>query len=277
LAKSENKQSEKRLIRAVEDDFELREMISENNANPSEVKSIKRIAALLACICNGINSLADISERTKLSRSTVHRLLKGLETSHLVIHDSVNRRYYLGSLISHLLSKPRVTHEYLINCATREMERLAAATEETVVISVKVGLNHVALYAIPSSHELRIVGSTHRSGPLYTGAGGKALLAQLSEPELKEAIKGIQFELDSPSAKDDLLAQVKMIRRQGYAVTSGERVLGATFIAAPIRGYEIPVALSIVGPDARIQPRLESFVERLLIATDRISNNITQI
>jgi DNA-binding IclR family transcriptional regulator len=255
-------------------DFGLREMLSEVEEKPSDAKFIRRIAIMLACICNGINSLADISDQTKLSRSTVHRLLKGMEKSRMISHDPGDRRYYLGSLIRHLISKPLVTHEYLVNCAEKEMERLAAVTEETVMLGIKIGLNHVTIHAVPSVHDLRIVEPTKRVGPLYVSAGAKVLLSQLDESELKEVLKNIQPEPNTHLDKAELLAQVKQIQRQGYCITSGEKVFGATCVSAPIKGYETPAALSILGPDARLKPRITSSIKHLLAAVDRISRDL---
>jgi DNA-binding IclR family transcriptional regulator len=273
-ARKEKTQVETQSIRVDDNDFELRELISENNGNTSDVKTIRRIAIVLACICNGIDSLADISERAKLSRSTVHRLLKGLEQSHLVIHDTAKRRYYLGSLIRHMISKPLITHEYLVICAEKEMDRLAAETEETIILGIKVGLNHVTIFSVPGTHEMRIVEPSKRVGPIHSGASAKVLLAQLNESEQKAALKNIQLEPDSNYNKDELSAQIKLIQKQGYGITSGEREFGATCIAAPVKGYEIPVALSILGPDVRLKNRLNSSVKHLLAAADRISRNI---
>jgi DNA-binding IclR family transcriptional regulator len=253
----------------------LKEMLGENHANQSDVKSIRRIGIILACVCSGIHSLADISVQSGLSRSTTHRLLQGMEKSHMVIHDPVNRCYYLGPLIRHLIARPQVTHEYLVNCAYREMERLGSLTEETIVLSVKIGLNHVSLHAVSSPHELRIVGPARMVGPLYIGAGGKVLLSQLSEVDLTEALKYIQLDFPASLNLEDLLNEVRQINKQGYAVTSGERVFGATFIAVPIKGYETPAALSIVGPDARMQPKIDNFLGKLLAAAERISKNLT--
>ncbi len=108
-------------------------------------------------------------------------------------------------------------------------------------------------------------------GPLHIGAGSKVLLAQLSDAELKEVIKHIEFEFTKPHEKEDLLEEVKNIRRRGYAITTNERIQLATFIAAPIHGYEVPAGVSIIGLTAHIEPYKDMYVERLLETTDRIS------
>ena len=257
-------------------DFELENLISGNDMKMPEAKSIRNVAIILSCISNGIDTVGEIINYTTASRSTIHRLLRGLEKSSLIIHDPVSRRYYLGALIRRLVSKPMVTHEYLQNCAVQEMNRLAGITGETVVLAIKLGLTHAVVHSVPSSHEFRIAEPTHRVGPLHRGAGGKVLLAQLDDAELHEVIKNIEFEMNSPFEKEKLLEEIKNIRDRGFAIISGETIQWATFIAAPIHGYETPVELSIVGLDARIKPNQDIYLKRLLETTDRISRIILE-
>ena len=164
-----------------------------------------------------------------------------------------------------------VTHEYLVYSASPEMERLAGITGETVLLCVKIGLYHAFLHSIPSSHEFRIANQTSRMGPLHKGAGGKVMLAQLAEVELQEVIKHIEFEFSNPSEKEELLKEISNIRKRGYAIDTNRRIQYATFIAAPVYGYEAPVEVSIAGLEARISPNKDAYIERLLETTDRIS------
>ncbi len=90
------------------------------NKKPAAVKSIYRAANILTCVSNGFNSITDIAEYCGLSKSTVHRLLKALGESNLIVQDPVSREYYLGQLITKLLTKPHITHEYLEFCAKKK-------------------------------------------------------------------------------------------------------------------------------------------------------------
>ena len=252
-------------------DFELGNLIGDNGGKAPEAKSIRNVAIILSCISNGINTVGAIADYTTGSRSTVHRLLHGLEESLLVIHDPVEKKYYLGALMRRLVSRPMVTHEYLMNCAAQEMKRLAGITGETIVLAAKIGLTHAVVYSVPSSYEFRLAEPTHRIGPLHKGTGGKVLLAQLEDKKLREVLKNIQFEFSGSSEKEKLLEEIKNIRHRGYVVSTGETIQWATFISAPIRGYEVPVELSIIGLEARIKPNKDIYVERLLETTDKIS------
>lgn len=252
-------------------DFELGNLIAHNEKKMPEAKSIRSIAIILSCISNGINTAGEMEQYSAIGRSTLHRLLRGLEKSFLVVHDPINRKYYLGALLRRLVSKPIVTHEYLVNYAAREMNRLAGITGETINLAVKMGLNHVVVHSVPSTYELRLVDQMHHVGSLHKGSGGKVLLAQLEDKELREVMENIQFEFSGPAEKEKLLEEIKNVRHRGYCVTTSEAVQWATSIAAPVRGYEVPVAIGIVGIEPRILPKKDMYVECLLKTTDIIS------
>jgi DNA-binding IclR family transcriptional regulator len=247
------------------------------NGEPSEAKSIYRASLILENIAKDINSLSEIADASKLTRSTTHRLLKALAKSHLVVHDPVSRLYFLGPSITQFIAKPELTHEYLIRASLKEMEYLAELTEETIVLGVLIGLNHVSLHSIESRHELRVVWPRNSVGPLYSGAASKILLSLLSDAALKSIINKIQFEPlteHTVTNKEDLMIRIKEIRKQGYAVTSSERVSGAISVAAPLKDYVLPAALSILGPESRMKPRMAQFTEKLVSAANRISQRL---
>jgi DNA-binding IclR family transcriptional regulator len=63
---------------------------SDNGKKETAVQSVRRAAEILNCISNGMSSVTDIAERCNLSKSTVHRLLKALGESELVMQDPIN-------------------------------------------------------------------------------------------------------------------------------------------------------------------------------------------
>ena len=74
--------------------------------------------------------------------------------------------------------------------------------------------------------------------------------------------------------RDFLAIQIKEIRHRGYAISYGERDSGALCISVPILHYSLPVTLSVVGPDSRLQPRENAVLEALKAASNRISNKL---
>lgn len=247
---------------------------------PAAVKSILRAANILTCISIGIDSLAGIADHCKLSKSTVHRLLKALVESHLIIEDRIRRKYFLGHLITQLLSNPLKTHEYLVVCATEEMKRIANVTQESVTLSILVGLKYVDLHIIQSTHDLRVVEENKELGSIHAGAVGKVLLSQLNRKELKIALKYMRFEPMTEYTvfnEEELLAQIKRIKQQKYAISANERYIGVMGISAPINNYVLPAALGIIGPEVRMRPNLTQFVEELMTSAAIVSDNVKEL
>jgi IclR family transcriptional regulator, KDG regulon repressor len=250
----------------------------ESSKKAAAVKSIFRAANILTCVSNGLNSITDIAEYCKLSKSTVHRLLKALGESNLVVQDPVSREYYLGQLITKLISRPQITHEYLIACANKEMNHLSEITRETICMGILQGLKYTGIREIPSKHQLRVVeAEPNLASPLYAGAGGKMLLSLLNNKEFKIALKNLQPEPITERTNtniEELIRQVKLIRQQGYCITTDEVVMGAMCIAAPIHNYVLPASISIIGPTDRLKPKIDDFLELLLSCTDHISRQL---
>jgi DNA-binding IclR family transcriptional regulator len=254
------------------------EMVLEKN-NP--VQSIQRSANILDCVSNGIGTITEISDYCKLSKSTVHRLLRGLVESQIIVQDPIEHKYYLGYLITRLLNRPKVTNEYLIRCSNDEMRRLSDYTGETVFLGVMQALKYVGLHENPSRKSLRVIVQSEdmKVGPVFAGAGGKVLLSQLSQKEVELALKHTTMESytnHTVTDKEEFLAQIRRIRQQGYAVSYNEIVMGVTCISAPIKNYDIPVVLSIIGPQDRVNPEFENYLKALLVSTDKISDRIAE-
>jgi DNA-binding IclR family transcriptional regulator len=248
--------------------------------NPPAVKSISRAASILFCLSDGTSTLTDIAGCCHLSKSTVHRLLRALEESHLATQDPLNHRYYLGPMLTGLALNPQIVHSYLIMCAVEEMKRISDIAEDTVTLDAMIAIKPVPLYEIPSKQNLRVIEDAKRIGPLFAGARAKVMFSQLNDEELKIVLKNISIApvtKKTVTDKDALMAQIYDIRKQGYAVTYGERIDGAICLAAPVLKYICPVALSVIGPESRIQPRINKIVKELKASANRISDSIAEV
>ena len=115
-------------------------------------------------------------------------------------------------------------------------------------------------------------------GSIYAGASVKSLLSLLNDKQLKIALDLInitQATERTVTNKELLQLQIKEVRQQGYVVSYGERNFGGMCISAPIQGYMLPVALSIIGPESRLQQRAKEVIEELKAGVARISANIS--
>ena len=242
--------------------------------------SIPRAAKILSCLSHNVNTVTDIANQCKLAKSTVHRVLKLLEESHLVIEDPIDRSYFLGPLITNLTINPAITHEFLIRCSDEEMKHLANISEETVTLDILTGIQTVPLHEITSLHEIRVTDDNRKFGSLYTGASSKVLLSQFTDERLKVAMKYIEIPRMTErtvTEKGVLMSQIRETREKGYAISYGERIQGAICLSAPILNYTAPVVLSIIGPEYRFKTRLEEVTRELIDSAHRISRNVREI
>ncbi len=244
----------------------------------SSLKAVSRTAQILKCLQDGINTVTEIAAELGVHKSTSHRLLQALEEADLVVRNKLNRRYYIGSLISELASDPDVTHEYLVSCALNPMKRLAEITGESVGLNMLMGLHNVLLYEIPSRHELRLVAKRKISGDLHAGANARMLLAQLNARELGITLNNLDYRTLTERTitnKEELQAKINRIREQGWEISYGERIPEAMDIGVPIRNYFVPISLGILGPENRIKPRTQEFLAAAIEAGAQIEANIS--
>jgi DNA-binding IclR family transcriptional regulator len=256
---------------------ELINILDDSSEEHPDMIQIHRASRIITCISNGVNSLSEIADYCKISKSGTHRILKAMEKSHFIIYNPFGRKYLIGDLITGITSKPNINHEYLIVNSNLEMEEVATITEETVNLTVLSGLGQITIRTIPSKYHLRVVEAVNALEFSFGGAISHVLLSQVKDNELDMVLRNRRLEPltnYSITEKEALLAEVQKTRLQGYEVTVGERIIGAMCISAPIRNYLIPVALGIIGPEARMKDKTSNFVKLLMDVSNRISYNL---
>lgn len=156
------------------------------------VATLERALAILATFeASPTQSLADISRRTGLYKSTLLRLLSTLEKFNY-IGQQQDGQYHVGVGALHLgsLYQQWVRPAELINPALRA---LVEQTGESASFNVQEGQLRVCVYRIDSPHKIRDHVRVGDLLPLERGAAGRIMLAfgsQASDPrwaELREA------------------------------------------------------------------------------------------
>lgn len=247
---------------------------------PALYKTIPHVADILLCLVNGVNTVTEIADFCKLSKSTVSRLLKSLSKSEFVVKDQFNHRYYIGRLVAQFSSSPHLLHKYLVVCSLREMLRLRDISGETVVLSILIGIQYMNLHQVTSEHDIIITANGVMRGPLLLGASAKVLLSQVSNEDLELALQYHEFNRKDDSLtidKDAFVKKMEVIRQRGYVVTCGESIPGVLGISAPIKSYLCPAALSILGPEGRLRPKMGPLIEEVKTSASRISDFIAQM
>lgn len=244
------------------------------------VNSVAKSTDILRSLYSGLERVSDLSDKLHLSKSTIHRFLKTLEASELVTQDPITRRYYLGPLILKLASKPFIAHQNLIVCSFEEMKYLTDLSRETVVLHVRIGLERICLEELQSPENIKYTSGKGFIAPIYTGSAGKVLLSGLEDNELQILLQNIRLIPIGPNTITDkkiLLKELEKVRKQGYALSFGERVPGSASISVPVKSYVCPVALSVLGPDNRFSlDKMMNVLKEMKRCASRISKKFIE-
>ncbi len=250
-------------------------------ASSKRVNSISRAARILQCISKGTSRITKIAFETELSNSTVHRLLKTLQEEGFVVQDPLTRRYTLGHLLITLTVNPIVTHSILVSCSIEEMERLREVSGETIGLVIRTGLQRLHLEEVPSQKALKYSIGKGAVAPIHVAASSKILLAEISFEDCERILSLIEergLVHDPAYSRVNLLKEIGEAKKNGYAVSFGEYLLGASSVAVPIKGYIMPVAICIFGPEQRFnKDKMMEVLPILKEASDIISRKIKKV
>jgi DNA-binding IclR family transcriptional regulator len=237
-----------------------------------------QLLELLGRDARGEATLGELGRESRLPPSTVHRLLKALQSVGFVSQDAASGRYRLGSRLLHLGLRVSETIE-LRSVARPYMEGLTAKTLETTYLTVADDLYGVIVEKVESPQNIRLFESLGARIPLNCGASRKVLLAYMADDtidRLKSAGLLVPKTSSTVTDADVLRRQLTMIRAQGYGHTSGENTAGAGAIAVPLRDWsdKVVASLSIAGPIERFKPRMSRLRDFVIAAGQAISREL---
>jgi DNA-binding IclR family transcriptional regulator len=149
------------------------------------------------------------------------------------------------------------------------LQALADETDELVQLAVIEG-DHVLFVAKAEGpgQALRLLPLVGLVAPTHATASGKVWLASLPEGQALEIIRSQGLERVTSrtiTSRPRLLAELRRVRRDGYAITDGELDEGGRAIAAPIlHGDRVVGAIAVSGPSFRLSlPRLQQLAPRV--------------
>jgi DNA-binding IclR family transcriptional regulator len=246
----------------------------------SSAVAVERAADLLFLIAErGEASLTDLARSIGSSGSAVHRILTALKNKGLIQQTTENGPYSISwSILA--LTQRLTTGADLRSVSLPHMTKLRDLTGETVTLNVRSGFDRVCIDQVEGPHEVSWRQDIGKISPLYGGATGKILLAYLTPEELKEFWRTVKLEQLTPytiTSREELVAELELIRKRGYGFGTQDRLIGVAGIAAPIfdSGGHAAATLTIAGPAERCsEALLEQWIEPLTAATQEISQRV---
>jgi DNA-binding IclR family transcriptional regulator len=245
------------------------------------INSILRASKILKCLTKGKAhfKISEIAHELHLDRSTTYRILLSLEKGGLVEKDKGTGEYSLG-LFAFEIGNAYLNRIDFPKVSKSIMTDLALEVQETVHLAVLSETEIVYVDKVDSPRPLGIMSKIGQRAPLHCTALGKVLLAFQPEAELKRIIRQIKLipmTSNTIVSQHRLMEELRMIRRQGYALDHREIEEDVECIGAPIRDHRANViaALSISGPQRKIHtPQEKQFISSVVKAAGLISSKL---
>ena len=199
--------------------------------------------------------VTELSHALGLGKSTVHRLLASLGARGYVRRNPQTERYSLGLKAFEVGS--RATGRGGLRAAVApSLQRLTAATKETVHLGILDDWDVVYIDKIESHQPLQMFSRVGRRAPLHCTALGKALVAFQPDDILERFLRR-RFKGYTPATLTDpreLRRELERVRAQGWALDDEEFAVGLRCIAAPLRDHTraVVASLGMAGPAVRV-------------------------
>lgn len=251
--------------------------LEKSNIPRKGIQVIARAASVLRALENEADglSLGQIAKATDLSRSTVQRIVDALAEENFVIGASPTSRVKLGPAILRMASNSSFNFVEFIR---PYISQLAKETGETVDVSEMQKKRTVFVDQMVGSARLNIVSPVGEAFPLHCLASGKAMLATLSDDEIRKLLgpKALERHTDATICDlDVLLKELAKVRKIGVAHDHEEHLEGVSAVGAALQepGGTL-YAISIPVPTVRFKHSKRELQSALLRCRSEIIEQI---
>ena len=162
-----------------------------------EKREFKRVPALdkcfriLALFADSQRSLciSEIARNLNYNKSTVYNLVHTLRDLE-VLEQVPEKRFRFGARL-YALGKSSGSGSELISTVRPYLEKISRETKLSAFLIIRSGDRAIILDKVDAPGEVRFSSAVGVRVPLLAGAGGKALLSQLSDGELEKFLSKI--------------------------------------------------------------------------------------
>lgn len=224
-------------------------------------------------------SLTEAASRANLSKPTSYRLLQALVRGGLVVRDTTTGLYRPTLKIAQMAERVLAGYDFA-TIARPHMVRLARQVGHGVAAGVVQDGEVVYVERIEASTEIRVHHELGGRRPIHTSSVGKAIVAYLLPDELEALLQDYRFERFTDHTivdRDAFLLDLAKVRRQGWALSRNEGVLGGSSISAPVFDHtgRVVGAIGISGVSVALRgAELQRLAELLSIACRATSTDL---
>lgn len=231
----------------------------ETQIKQSQMKSgFKRVPAIDKCI--GILELfarlkrplgvSEIAKALAYNKSTVFNIVHTLDDLGM-LEKTVEGKFRFGTRL-YILGRTAGRTSELIATIHPYLEEINTKTKLSAFLGIRSGLNAMIIDKVDHANEIKIHSEVGMRLPLFAGAAGRALLAQLRDEEVDDILANNELEQFTPNScvnKKLYKKMVKKARMEGIAVDLEEYIEGVRAFGIPIHTNRAntQIALWVVG------------------------------
>jgi IclR family KDG regulon transcriptional repressor len=235
----------------------------------------KRVPAIDKCFgildllakSKGPLGISDISKALNFNRSTVFNSIYTL-VDHGILAKKDQNKFHFGTRL-YALSRAAIKRSDLIQTIHPYLEAINRKTRLMVFLGIRSGARAVIVDKVDSTLDIKVMSEVGMGIPLLAGAGGKALLAQLSDEEIDKILSKNELKKFTPFSCTDKRKYKTMIqktRKTGIAFDMEEYIEDIRAFAVPVNlnRDDTVAAIWVVGLKNQIKSeQVESYVKYL--------------
>lgn len=224
---------------------------------------------------------AQAADRLGVARSTAHRLLSMLVYRDFAVQDP-DKRYSVGPVLAHgARSDSPVT--MLRSVALPHMLDLVGTVRESANLQVLSGDKVRFIATIECDQALRVGDREGKVLPANLASGGRTMLAELSEEQIRELYDPQRWVGDSDARPDVgvLLRELRTVRKRGFAINQQKtEPVSCRAIGRVVRATDGSVlgAISVAMPTIRfVKDQLPAIVIALTLCSHEIERDMASV
>lgn len=203
-----------------------------------KLSPIEKAVLILETMSNHPDELkvAEISELTKINRTTVHRVLKELLAKEWVIQNFKTGKYIVGPMAFHVGMAYRKNNN-IEPKILEVLDWLSSEGKESVGYAIREGDKVISIYESEIHQPYKMNYHPGQFYPMNRGGYGKCLYAYHDPERVNQLLSEQKFEKAGPNTltePGDIIREYENIRIQGYSISDEE-------VAPLVVGVGVPV------------------------------------
>lgn len=244
-------------------------------------KAVNDIMKILSLFSDEVGEMgvSEIAKKCGFFPSKVQRILNTFVSGGFLEKNPESKKYRIGLRLFEI-SSSYISHLSIRDIVRPYAEVLASKFESNVHLALMSAKNAIIVDRIQNLQSPASIYRVSINVPLNCSSVGKVLLAELREDHKRAIINSLSLKKYTPKTITDsktLEKHLIQVKKQGYAVDTGELHDNVYCVASPIRdrNSDVIAALSISGSkDLLEENKFKSVVSELTSVTNFISRQL---